>query len=186
MKCLSNETGITMVEVILVLALITLLFNALMAVYLAASNSLVRETNISEMQYTAREARQLMLKDVYSSESLEILGLDGSPTEPGMAGTRLRVIIPLMKEDGIQYQAVAYYIENGRLYRERFELNDKHNSSDDQFLDKIPVADYMTVLSFSTSIPGLIEYKLTCSCDRNTFCIQGRAGSKVDYSIDGR
>ncbi|KUG05044.1 hypothetical protein ASZ90_017533 [hydrocarbon metagenome] len=172
-----------MVETILVLALIALLTSCLMTVYWAASNSFARYTGVSEIQYTVREVRQLMLKDLYSSEKAEVLSLDGNLADPGEIGPRLRLIIPVRQEASVEYRAVYYYIENGKLYRERIMLHDKYDSADDQFLDKIPVADHITAIRFSASMSGVIEYEIKCSYDRNTFGITGRASSKVDYGI---
>ena len=183
MECLHKQSGITMVETILVLALIAVLTSCLMTVYWAASNSFARYTGVSEIQYTVREARQVMLKDIYSSEKAEVLGLDGNLTDPGETGSRLRLIIPVMQEVGVEHLAVCYYIENGKLYRERIMLHDKNDNADDQFLDNIPIADHMTVIHFSASMSGVIKYEIRCSYDRNTFGITGRASSKVDHSI---
>ncbi len=185
MKPFNSEKGFTMVEIILALALIALLMSGLMAAYWVSSNALNQVTNMSEMQYTVREARQVILKDIHSSESAEVIGLDGVQVYPGEAGSRLGLIIPVIQEEDVEYIAVCYYIENGKLYRERFMLHDKQNSGNDQFMDKIPVADHMISLSFSKSMTGVIEYELISGYDRNTFRISGRAGSKMDYSIDG-
>ncbi len=185
MKSFDSEKGFTMLEMILALVLIALLMSGLMAVYWVAGNAFYQETSISEMQYTVREVRQMILKDIHSSESAEVMSWDGSKLNSGEAGRRLRLIIPVMKEEGVEYIAICYYIENSKLYRERFMLYDKQNSGDDQLLDKIPVADHMISLSFSNSRVGVIEYELISGDDRNTFRISGRVGSKMDYSIDG-
>ncbi len=185
MKCLNNQIGSTLIETMVVLVLIALFTSSLMAVYWASANSFNRTISMSEMQYTTREARQLILKDMYCCERAEVLGLDGGPTDMGGAGSCLRVTIPIMQEADVEYMAIYYYVENGKLYRNRFMLHDKYNIGDDEFLDKIPIADHMGVLSFSSSAAGVLEYELICSCNKATFEVQGTASSRMHYSING-
>lgn len=184
MKSMAGPTGFTLLEIILTLALSSLLTGGLISVYWVASQTLGQSTSIGEMQYTVREARRLILKDIYCSESIEVLGFDGRQTMLGEPGPRLKLVIPVENEDSFQYIVVRYYIENEKLYRERILLHDKLNSLDDQFLDKIPMADYMNALVFSTSRPGIIDYEMIACYGNNTFSLQGQARIKVDYSLD--
>lgn len=184
-KCWPGQKGFTLLEVILALALVAMLSSGLMAAYWLASQTLSRESSMSEIQYTAREVRQMILKDIHCSEKIQVLRPDGSQANPDEAGQCLRLTLPVMKKAGVEYIAASYYMENGKLYRHRFMLHDKQDPSDDQFLDKLPLSDNMTGLSFYSFMDGVVEYELIFGLDNSNFQVRGQASNKVDYSIEG-
>ncbi len=184
-NCWPDQKGFTLLEVILALALTALLSSGLMAVYWLASQALSWESSMSELQYTAREVRQMILKDIHCSERIQVLSWDGSQVNPGEAGQCLRLTIPVMKKAGVEYIAASYYMENGKLYRHRFMLHNKQDPRDDQFLDKLPLGDNIIGLSFSSFMDHVIDYELIFGFDNSSFQIRGRASNKVDYSIEG-
>ncbi|NLO21555.1 MAG: hypothetical protein GX119_06095 [Syntrophomonadaceae bacterium] len=155
-----------------------------MAVYWGAGSSLNQINNISEMQYASREAGQLMVKDIKSSESVQVLDLNGQPTAAGEAGGQLRLTVPLIDDKGIEYQVVCYYMQNNTLYRERFKLNDKRNSGDDQFLDKIPAVDKIIELSFFSPQYGVVEYHMIAGENGRSFASMGKASTRVHYGLE--
>jgi hypothetical protein len=183
-KLLKCQQGITLIESLGALILLIAISSTLMAVYWGAGSSLNQINNISEMQYASREAGQLMVKDIKSSESVQVLDLNGQPTAAGEAGGQLRLTVPLIDDKGIEYQVVCYYMQNNTLYRERFKLNDKRNSGDDQFLDKIPAVDKIIELSFFSPQYGVVEYHMIAGENGRSFASMGKASTRVHYGLE--
>jgi hypothetical protein len=155
-----------------------------MAVYWGASTALTQINDICEIQYASREAGQLMLKDIKSSDGIQLLDLKGQAVAPGEAGQQLRLTVPIIGLNGIEYQAICYYLQKNTLYRERFRLNDKGNPWDDQFLDKIPAVDKIIELSFYSPQNGMVEYQMIASENACNFTSMGKASSRVHYGLE--
>lgn len=181
---LASQQGITLIESLSALVLLVALSSTLLAVYWGASCSLNQINAISEMQYAAEEAGQLMLKDIKSSDRVQVLDINGQPVAPGETGGQLRLIVPLRYDNGIEYQAVCYYRQNNTLYRERFKLNDKRNPWDDQFLDKIPAVDNVIGLSFFSPRYDVIEYQIITTENGRSLASMGKASNRVNYGLE--
>jgi hypothetical protein len=179
-----SSSGMTLLENTLALALMVLLSSALMTVYWASSKAFSQVGNISEIQYNVREASQLIRRDLYSSESAEVLDAYGRPVAFGVSGIGLRLVVPVASEAGVLYHSVSYYCQNHTLYRERRRLDARRSSSDGQLLDKIPCADRISLLSFSTTTFGAVEYEVTGGEDGFNFCLNGRGSSRAHGIIE--
>ncbi len=125
-----------------------------------------------------------MLRDIKSSDKIQVLGSNGEPVALGETGGQLSLTVPVINDQEIKYQRLSYYMQNNTLYRERYQLNNKRDPGDDQFLDKIPAVDKITGLSFLCPQYGVVEYQIIASENGRSITARGRAGHRVDYGLE--
>lgn len=146
----SNETGMTLVEMLVALALTSVIFAGFMSVYWFASYAFEREYCRADIQYSARQAKDKIFNDVRESKSFSIP--DG--------GTELRLI----KTD----TKVHYYVRNEQLYRD----DDKSPPS--------PVACNIKGICFYSSTPGFLEITITSMIDECEFMLSAACTGRIE------
>lgn len=145
-----DETGMTLVEMLVALALTGIIFTGFMSVYWFASYAFEREYCQADIQYSARQAKDKVFNDVRESKSFCIL--DG--------GTELR----LTKND----TQVHYYVRNEQLYR------------DDDISPPSPVACNIKEVYFYSSAPGLLEITITSTIEEQEFILEAACASRLE------
>lgn len=180
-----NETGLVLLEISITLALISIVMGSLLAVYYLAGSSFEKITIEAEMQFALRDAARIMKQDIYGSEKAQILeSAEGKEAGYGEQGSALRLLTGQKNGLVIDCISIGYYVENRTLYRHRYNLHDLENPWDDQFLDKIPIADNMSYLMVSNPISSLIEYQLGTKKDGFECIWSGSCKSKVPYGLN--
>jgi len=115
----SNEKGITLVEMLVALALVSVVFSGLMGVYWVGSKSYENQAASSDAQYAARMAAQIIVEDIRGA----------AEAETQEEGAKLR-LLTASGEDVVYYRQA-----NNWLYRDG-------NA-------KTPIAENITGLSFT-------------------------------------
>lgn len=177
----AQELGFILLELLLGLALTGILACGLMAVYWMSSSVCRFESDQALMQFALRDARNWMLKDVWKSDSIQVLNSRyGTAAGPGVAGSCVKIVVGTVKDVNIDYTGIYYYVQNNRFYRERNQLNDKENDRDDTRIDKMAIADDLVSSAFSCPADGNLEYTLTCRLNSDTSTLSGIGRSRVD------
>lgn len=178
-----RNQGFILLELLLALALTGLLVSGLMVVYWVSCSFYRFENSQVLMQFTLREARNCMLKDVWGSEDIQILNTRyGGFVGPGAVGSCVKIIVSTVQDMNTDYTGIYYYVQNNRFYRERTQLNDIENDWDDTLVDKIAIADDLVSAVFSSPANGRLDYSLTCQVDSNTCNVNGVGRSRVECS----
>jgi hypothetical protein len=180
-----SEAGLVLIEMSVTVTLISLIMAGLLAVYFLVGSSFEKITTEAEMQYALRDAANLLKQDIYCSEKAEILdSVNGKEVDNGEQGTCLRLLINQKNHLLNNYIGIGYYVENRTLYRHRYYLHDLGNPLDDEFMDKIPIADNMNHLSFSSPVTGLIDYQLSIGNSKLIRWWSGCCQSRVSYGLN--
>lgn len=146
----NDERGITLIELLVALALTGIVLTGLMSVYWSASYAFEREYSKSDTQYSARQAKERISNDLRESKSFLIQ--DG--------GQKLHLV-----KDG---EEVDYYVNNQQLYR------DSSNASPS------PVVNNIESITFSGSVPGLLEVTVAAKVKDNEYSLTFACKSRID------
>lgn len=102
-----HEKGTTLLEILIALALVSIVVTGLFSVYWAGNSAFERQSDNSDAQYCARTAMQWIVRDIAGS-----LKSEGSPV---LNSDRLTLYIPAA---GVpEPQEVAYFLNGNNLRR---------------------------------------------------------------------
>ncbi len=182
-KCSDQDRGFILLELLLELALTGILACGLLAVFWMSSSVCRLESDQALMQFAMRDARNWMLKDVWKSDSIQVLNSRyGTAAGSGAEGSCVKIVVGTVTDVNIEYIGIYYYVQNNCFYRERNQLNDKENDLDDVRIDKMAVADNLVSSAFSCPAVGYLEYTLTCRLNSDTSTLSGIGRGRVNYS----
>ncbi|MDD3268429.1 MAG: hypothetical protein PHX14_03840 [Syntrophomonadaceae bacterium] len=103
-----NDKGTTLLEILIALALVSMVASGLFAVYWAGNNAFERQSASSDAQYSARTAMQWIVRDIMGS-----LKSEGSPA---LNSDSLTLHIPVAGAE--DPQEVAYFLNGSNLRRD--------------------------------------------------------------------
>lgn len=95
----TSEAGFTMMEVIVSLALATIITTVLMTIYFMAYRAFQYQMAFTDIQYAERAAMQMIIEDVMAAQQVEYLD----------DGNKMRL--------QIDNNYVSYYLQNNTVYR---------------------------------------------------------------------
>lgn len=168
-----NNQGMTLLELLLALGLLGLVASGLMTMYWLASYTFEHETGRSDVQYAARQSVEKIIQDLRSSDGFHII-----PGEPELAPGETGQCLCLEKEEEVRQVntpcRVYFYMENNQLYKECRRLKDN------TFVVKIPIAENITRVLFSSPAPGLVNIKIDADNGSNKFSLETSSNNRVD------
>jgi len=95
----AQDRGFILLELLLELALTGILACSLMAVYWMSSSFCRFESGQALMQFAMRDARNWMVKDVWKSDSVQVLQYRyGTEAGSGAAGSCVKIVSGYIKE----------------------------------------------------------------------------------------
>lgn len=109
-----DEKGTTLLEILVALALMSLVLTGMFSVYWAGSRAYTRQSASSDAQYCSRTAMQWMIRDIISSKPF-----NGSPA---LNSDSLTLHIPMA--GGEEAQEVSYYLSSTNLRRDNLAVMD--------------------------------------------------------------
>ena len=107
MNSAGPEKGTTLLEILIALALVSIVASGLFSVYWASHSAFERQSGRSDAQYCARTAMQWIVRDIVGS-----LKSEGSPA---LNSDRLLLFIPAA--GAAEPQEVAYFLDGTNLRR---------------------------------------------------------------------
>ncbi|MEN6326264.1 MAG: prepilin-type N-terminal cleavage/methylation domain-containing protein [Syntrophomonas sp.] len=112
MKYVEQEKGTTLLEILIALALVSIVVTGLFSVYWAGHNAFERQLESSDAQYCARTAMQWIVDDIMSSSKSE--------RSPALNGDRL--ILYITTAGAAEPQEVAYFLNDTNLRRDNLAV----------------------------------------------------------------
>jgi len=155
----TGEKGFILLEMLFSLALAGIVMAGVLSVYWFTSHIFGQETNLSDLQYSARQAKDFIVKDCKYSKNIIILASPGGEEVP--EGECLY----LVKD----FEVVDYYVSNKQLYR------DSSTSS------PLPVAENIESVTFTSPTPGLVEICIKASNAEEDFILRTSVKSRLDW-----
>lgn len=112
-----REKGTTLLEILIALALVSIVVSGLFSVYWAGNNAFARQSDSSDAQYCARTAMQWIVRDIAGS-----LKSEGSPA---LNSDLLNLYIPVA---GVaEPQEIAYFLSEDNLRRNNLPVMNNIN-----------------------------------------------------------
>lgn len=157
---MTQEKGMAFAEIILALALAGVIGSGLLSVYWCCSAAFERQNNQAEVQYSARQGRQSIAKDFYSSSSFFLKNTNlGHEIEARETGHCLH----LVQEN----QTIEYYVYGQQLYRNPSAAFPG------------PVAECIAELTFVQSSPTTIEISILAASGDQKYCLDSRCSLRI-------
>jgi len=107
-KAACGERGMTMVELLIALVISAFVLMGLMSLYWLGSRAYVREEEMAEARYSARQAEEFLTRDIRRCLSFAICDMAGNPVSPGSTGVRLELVV----EENGRTARVTYRLDN--------------------------------------------------------------------------
>lgn len=164
-----GERGMTMVELLVAIAISALVLAGLMSLYWLGSRAYMREEEMAEAQYAARQAEEFISRDMRSCSSFTICDAAGNPVNPGSAGVRLELVIE----------------ENGRTAHVSYRLDSYNHNLYRSFIDGVSnntlaVANGISSLAFQSPSLDLVDIYIRASCGNTEYVLTGGMKKRVD------
>lgn len=154
-----NEKGTTLLEIMIALALMSIVISGLFAVYWAGNNAYEKQSASSDAQYNARAAMQWIVRDIVGS-----LKSEGSPA---LNSDSLDLSIPVAGAENPQ--VVNYKLNGTELWR-----------------NSLPIINDITYLNFSrTANTQLIRITIEARVNGQSYRLVSTATPRISNSSTG-
>lgn len=160
LKHVEQEEGTSLLEILIALALVSIVVTGLFSVYWAGHNAFERQLESSDAQYCARSAMQWIVQDIMSS-----LQSEGSP-----ALNSDRLILYITAAGAAEPQEVAYFLNDSNLRR-----------------NNLAVMNNINYLNFQREAgKGLIRVTIEARAGRQSYRLISTATPRVTYEAESK
>lgn len=165
---LPNNRGFTLLEVLVALALSSLVVAGIMSVFWLGNLFMRHQQAAADARYSVRQAAEYITQDVRNSQQIQICDQNNQPVAVGGVGKRLR--LTLTSHEQIDYYLYPY---NRTLYR--YNLTDSNNA---------PVAMLIKDINLLCPQPGLLDIELTALAGDGSYLLHIAVQARTDLGGD--
>ncbi|MGE5380619.1 MAG: PilW family protein [Methylocystaceae bacterium] len=163
-----KQQGFTLIELLVALGLTALVTTGLMSVFWLSHNAFIREQNQADMQYSARHARDILVRDIRASKTIEVwIAQDTPVSSPQDSGSWLS----LQVENNGSTQQINYYVANNVLYRDNVSAHPNN---------KLPIASNLESISFTSPKPTLVNIMINTRIDEQVYSLSSSMSRRID------
>lgn len=161
-----KQQGFTLIELLVALGLTALIAAGLMSVFWLSHNAFIKGQNQADLQYSARHARDVLVRDIRASKTIEVWTAKNKPVDsPQECGSWLNLQI----ESNGNTQQIYYYVDNNILYRDLVHPR-----------NKLPIASNLESISFRSPKPNLVNIVITTCIDNQVYSLSSSMSRRVD------